>query len=159
MIGRGLAMFASVLGVALLCGLAVGQTQDVVYRSVSSEKLESILKELEITYKKAPGKKDDIFSYDFERKGTKIRLYNYGGEDLWIESDFTEKANLEEVNRWNMRAKFSRAVLVKDGDSATISLESQVDCTLGITDGMMRQFVQRFDGEIQAFANFLRGPK
>ena len=55
-----------------------------------------------------------------------------------------------------MRAKFSRAVLVKDGANATVSLEAQVDCTLGITDGMIGHFVRRFDDEIQAYARFIK---
>jgi hypothetical protein len=156
MVGHGLAKGASAMGLVLWCGLCAGQTQELVYRSVSSEKLEAILKELDVTYEKDAGKKDGIFSYDFERQGTKVRLYNYGGEDLWIEADFTEKATLEMVNRWNMRAKFSRAVLVKEDAAPTISLESQVDCTLGITEGMIRHFVTRFDDEILGFAKFLK---
>jgi hypothetical protein len=154
MVSRG--MPVSIVGVVLCGALAAAQAQETVYRSVSSEKIEAILKDLDITYKKSAGKKDNIFTYDFERKGTKVRLYNYGGEDLWIESDFNDMLTLEDVNRWNMRAKFSRAVMVKEGANATISLEAQIDCALGITDGMMRQFVLRFDGEVQAFAKFLK---
>jgi hypothetical protein len=156
MVGHGSAKLATLLALAFGCGLFAGETRAVVYRHVSSERLENILKDLDIAYQKTTGKKENIFVYDFERKGVKVRLYNYGGDDLWIEADFTDKAGLDEVNRWNMRAKFSRAVLVKGGSSATISLESQVDCTLGITDGMARDFVQRFDGEIQAFVRFLK---
>jgi hypothetical protein len=156
MVGHGWAKASSLLGVVLCCGLVLSQDTQNVYSNVSSDKLEGVLKELDIDYQKAPGKKSDIFSYDFERKGYKVRLYNYGGDDLWIESDFTEKATLEQVNRWNMRAKFSRAVLVKAKEAPTISLESQVDCTLGITEGMIKQFVQRFDGEILAFVKFLK---
>ena len=55
-----------------------------------------------------------------------------------------------------MQSKFSRAVLVKEGTGSTTSLEAQIDCTLGVTDGMMRQFILRFDGELQAFAQFLK---
>jgi hypothetical protein len=149
-------VFASVVVWMFCRGIVTGQEKELVYRNVSSDKLESILKELEITYKKNAGPKDGIFSYDFERSDAKIRLHNYGGDDLWIETDFTQKATLEEVNRWNMRAKFSRAVLVKEAAGATVSLESQVDCTLGITEGMVRHFVRRFDDEIQAFAKFMK---
>ena len=153
---HGLANIGIMMCVALGGGLAAGQSSEIVYRNVSSEKLESVLKELDITAHKSAGKKDGIFTYDFELKGTKVRLYNYKGDDLWIESDFTDKATLEDVNRWNMRAKFSRAVLVKESVTATVSLESQVDCTLGITEGMMRQFVRRFEGETQSFVKFLK---
>ena len=155
MIGHGMLKVASLLGVAFWCGLAACQSLDLVYRNVSGAKLETILKELDISCRKSAGKKDGIFTYDFEVNGAKVRLYNYQGDDLWIEADFTEKATLDNVNRWNMRAKFSRAVLVKEA-VATISLEAQIDCTLGVTDGMIRHFVQRFAGEIQAFTRFLK---
>jgi hypothetical protein len=143
-----------ILGLCLACGLAAAEDQVMVFHSVTGAKLEAILKELGIDFKKAPGNKEGVFSYDFERQGHKVRLYNYGGDDLWIETDFTDKATLDEANRWNMRAKFSRAVLVKDAKNTTLSLESQIDCTLGITDGMIRQFVSHFDNEIQAFVKF-----
>jgi hypothetical protein len=157
MFRHGWALGISLWILASWCAEAKSQTQAVVYHTVSSAKLEAILKDLEIAFQKTPGKKDGIFSYDFERHGVKVRLYNYGGDDLWIESYFTEKANLADVNRWNMRAKFSRAVLVKAGE--TVSLEGQIDCTLGLTDGMIRQFVERFDIEIQGFNKFLKTTK
>jgi hypothetical protein len=153
---HGLARFAAFLVFALSCTFASGQNQETVYRHVASDKLEAVLKDLSVVYQKSAGKKDGIFIYDYESKGVRVRLFNYGGEDLWIESDYTEKATLDVANRWNMRAKFSRAVLVKEGATATISLEAQIDCTLGITQGMMREFIRRFDGEIQAFGEFLK---
>ncbi len=153
---HGLARIAAFLTFAFASTYAFGQSQETVYRHVASDKLEAVLKDLSVSYQKSAGKKAGIFVYDYESKGVKVRLYNYGGEDLWIESDYSEKATLEVVNRWNMRAKFSRAVLVKEGSVATISLEAQIDCTLGITEGMMREFVRRFDGEIQAFGDFLK---
>jgi hypothetical protein len=156
MVRKGLAGATSILVVILSCQLGDCQSQEIVYHRLGSDKVEAVLKELAITYQKAPGKKDGIFSYDFERNGTKVRLYNYGGDDLWIEADFTDATTLAEVNRWNMRAKLSRAVLVKEGDGATVSLEAQIDCALGITLGMTRNFIQRFDGEIQAFTKFIQ---
>ena len=156
MMGQGSARIAALVFLCFFSRFCFSQSTERVYRNVGTDKLEAILKDLDIRFEKKPGKKPGIFSYDFEQKGTKVRLYNYAGEDLWIETDFTDKATLEAVNRWNMRAKFSRAVLVKDGGNATISLEAQIDCTLGITEGMVRQFIRSFEGETQAFAQFLK---
>lgn len=126
-----------------------------VQRSVPSAKLESILEDMKIKYSKTAGKNEGIHYYDFERNNFKVRLHNYQGRDLWIDVQFTEKMSLEEVNQWNVRAKFSRAVLVKNGDKQSTSLESQIDCEGGVTDGMIRQFILRFDGEIKTFVQFL----
>lgn len=156
MLNRGIVLLGTCASLLCYCEPALGQTRAPVYQTVTSDKLDTILKDLGVTYQKEAGKKENIFIYCFERRGHKIRLYNYGGADLWIEANFTEKATLAVVNRWNMRAKFSRAVLVKKGTRPTISLEGQIDCSLGITDGMVRQFVERFDVEIGSFNSFLK---
>ena len=156
MFRHGVLYSAILAGLFICCGVSAGQSRELVSQNISSEKLEAVLKDLGITYQKEAGKKERIFSYRFERQGRKVRLHNYGGEDLWIETDFADKASLDLVNRWNMRTKFSRAVLVNGGERATVSLESQIDCSLGVTDGMVRQFVQRFDAEIEAFISFVK---
>jgi hypothetical protein len=154
MAAHGVMRLAGVASLLISCGLAAAQSRETVFQIVSSEKLETILKDLGVAYQKEAGKKGNIFTYRFERQGKKIRLHNYGGEDLWIETDITDKATLDIANRWNMRAKFSRAVIVNTGERPAISLEGQIDCSLGITDGMVRQFIQRFDAEIEAFVSF-----
>lgn len=135
--------------------LAPSGAQEKAYRSVSNEKMESILKELNIVYKKTAGKAEGVFFYNYERNKFKIRLHNYGGKDLWIDALFNDKSSLQEVNRWNTKAKFSRAVLIQDKDRETISLESQVDCLGGITDANLKLFINRFDTEIADFVKFL----
>ncbi len=152
---RRIGYLIGLFGLGLLLWPGTGRAQDKVYRNVSNEKLEGILKDMDITYKKSPGKKEGVFFYDYDRNNFKIRLHNYNGKDLWIDALFNDKTNLEEINKWNVRAKFSRAVFLKEGEKETISLESQVDCVGGITDGMIRQFVNRFDGEIRDFVKFI----
>ena len=125
-----------------------------IYRNVIPEKLEAILKSMKIEYTKVKGKTDGIWFYDFERNDYKIRLHNYQGNDLWIDAHFNDKLPLDEVNKWNVRAKFSRAVQLTSGKQ-TVSLESQIDCVGGVTDGIIRQFIQRFDGELMQFSKFL----
>jgi len=140
---------------ALAMAVSVGSGQEVV-RKVTSEKLEGILKEMNITYKKTAGKNDGVFFYDYERNSINIRLHNYNGKDLWIDAVFSDKMTLEEINRWNIRAKFSRAVLIKDANNKeTVSLESQIDCQGGITDDIIKLFVNRFDNELAEFRRFI----
>jgi hypothetical protein len=125
-----------------------------VYRNVSSEKLEAILKDMKLDFKKTKGKADGIWFYDFEKNDYKIRLHNYQGNDLWIDAHFNDKLLPVDVNNWNIRAKFSRAVQLKEGRQA-VSLEAQLDCVGGVSDGIIRQFVNRFDGELAQFSKFL----
>lgn len=128
--------------------------QPKAYRLVTPEKLEAVLDNLKIDFKKVKGKVEGVDFYDFEKNNFKIRLHNYQGKDLWIDAMFTDKASLEDINRWNVRAKFSRAVLLK-GDKESLSLESQLDCLGGVTDAIIRQFITRFDGELKDFTKFL----
>jgi hypothetical protein len=143
-------MFGLVVG-----DVATAQEKDRVQRSVSSEKLEGILKDLKIKFQKSAGKSDGVHFYDFERNNFKVRLHNYHGRDLWIDVQFTDKIGLAEINEWNVRAKFSRAVLLGKGDKQMASLEAQIECQGGITDGMIRQLILRFDGEVKEFVQFL----
>src|SRR5262249_48970589 len=94
----GLAVVAMILGTNLAHGQKA-QTEKV-YRGLPSKELESILKELDIKFKKAPGERAGVFFYDFERNQFKFRLYNYNGSDLWIDASFP-KLTLPEINRWN----------------------------------------------------------
>jgi hypothetical protein len=142
------------LGVWLLAG--PGTAQEKVATTVTDEKLEKIFKDLELSFKKVPGKKKGVTFFDYVSKTYKIRLHNYEGKDLWIDALFNDKTTLEKINLWNVRAKFTRAVLLKGrDDKETISLEFQLNCQGGVTDGMIRQFIRRFDGEIKDFVEFL----
>jgi hypothetical protein len=151
----GLARGLGLIGLAVLLAAPAGHAQEKVYRHVSSDKLEGILKDLSIAPKKTADKQEGVFFYEFERSNYKIRLHNYNGKDLWIDTVFGDQGTLKLVNGWNVQAKFSRAVLLKAGNTSSISLESQIDCLGGVTDGMVRQFINRFDGEIKQFAKYL----
>ena len=127
---------------------------DRVFKQLTAEETEAFLQSLKIDFKKTPAKKEGIVYYDFERGGHKMRLYWYNGKDLMLDIVFP-RMPLDQINVWNVRAKFSRAVQVKNADKQSTSLESQIDCEGGITDGMIRQFILRFDGEIKTFVQFL----
>jgi hypothetical protein len=125
--------------------------EERAFRDISSEKIEGILKELKITFEKSKDKTPGDFFYDFEHNGLKFRLHNYGGRDLWIDAQFSDKLPLEMLNAWNTKARFTRAVLLKD----TVSVEYQIDCSAGTSDAIIRQFIQRFQSEAAEFVKFV----
>jgi hypothetical protein len=135
---------------------ALAQTPQLVYKNVSSETLERILKDINIQYKKSAGNKQGLFYYEYTRNNFTLRLHNYEGKDIWIEALFTDRMSLEDVNRWNVRAKFSRCVLLNSDAKTTVSLENQLDCLGGCTDAILRQFIVRFDSEVRDFADFVK---
>ena len=126
-----------------------------VYRNVSSAALERVLGDLNIQFRKSTGNKPAIHFYDFTRNGYTIRLHNYEGNDLWIEALCTNRLSLDEVNRWNQRAKFSRCVRLENNNKVTVSLENQFDARGGCTDAIVRQFILRFDNEVRTFDGFV----
>lgn len=142
------------LGLVCLPSLGTGQDEKKVFRKVSAERLEAVLKSLEIEFKKTGAKQADTHFYDFDRGNYKVRLGNHGGNDLWIDCLFP-KAPLETINQWNVRAKFSRAVLTKLDEKDMSIVEFQLDCVGGVTDEIIRQFVRRFDEEVKAFDKFI----
>lgn len=127
-------------------------------RIVTAEVLETILKDLDLAFKKTVQPKNRVVHYEFEKHGHAVRLSNYDGKDLWLSVIFADALPLETINRWNAQSRFSRAVLVqgKDGAAPTVTLEVQFDCFGGVTDGMIRRLVQRFDQDLQAFLATLK---
>jgi hypothetical protein len=146
-----------VLATALGTPLAASAQQ--VYKNVSAEAVERVMRDLGIQFKKTQDKKTaGIHYYDYTRNGYNIRLVNYEGKDLWIQAEFNYQLSLEDTNRWNVRAKFSRLVLLQNTNTKAnyVSLETQYDCSGGCTDGIIRQFINRFDGEIRDFVDFAK---
>lgn len=132
-------------------------SQNKVTRSVTNDAIEKILQSLEVKFQKGERKDKDnnVMYFDFTRGNSQVRLLNYG-TDLWLESTFDKKLKLEDVNRWNAEAKFSRLVLVEEKDKTVLSLESQLDCLGGVTDAMIKQYINRFDEEAKKFAKFAK---
>ncbi len=146
----------SILVLALaLVPVGAGDEESKVYNVIPSAKLEKLLDGMDIKFKKVPNKKDGVDFYDLQAGDRVLRLHNYGGQDLWLDCVFTDKLSLAEVNGWNARSKYSRAVLIKQGDKASVSLETQLDCLGGVTDAIVRAFIRRFDGEVKAFEKYL----
>ncbi len=130
---------------------ARAQQEERAYRDVTPEKIEGVLNAMKITFQKSKDKTPGDFFYDFEHNNLKVRLHNYAGRDLWIDAQFNDKFPIEDLNRWNTKAKFTRAVLLKE----TVSVEYQVDCSAGTSDAIIRQFIQRFQNELGEFVKFV----
>jgi hypothetical protein len=157
MTGRIWWTLALVAGLALpwLSAPSPAQQKEKVYRRITTEQVEKILNALDIDYVKTKDRKfPGTYYYDYGTK-YKIALGFHNGTHLWMTANFP-KATLETINKWNTNAKFSRAVLVMDKDNIGSTVESQLDCSGGVTEAMLRQFVVRFDGEVQSFAQFLQ---
>ncbi len=125
------------------------------YRQVPNEAIEKVLQGLELKYQKdeRKDKAASVMFFDFTRGDLSYRLYNYGN-DLWIETVFDKKMTPEDVNRWNAQAKFTRLVLIEQKEKTSLSLEAQLDCAGGVTDTVIRQYLNRFDEESKKFTKF-----
>ena len=130
-------------------------SQSKVYRTVTNDGLEKILQSLDLKYQRDERKDKDatITYFDFKRGEESYRLYNYVN-DLWIESTFEKAMKADDINRWNADAKFSRLVMIPQRDKTMLSLESQLDCLGGVTDAVVKQYINRFDEEAKKFAKF-----
>jgi hypothetical protein len=129
--------------------------EEEVVTKVPSDRLEKILKGMEIPFKKIAGKEADTFSYEFERDTFKVRLHNFKGEDLMLQAAF-KAIPPTDVNKYNFNRKFIRVVLYQPekGKSYT-ALETNLDCQGGVSDRIIRYFIDTFDGELIEFAKFI----
>ena len=151
----GVKQLATLLALLLLVPATgrAGDEKDSVYRKVSAQVLEDILKNLDIRYQKtAPQNGPTV--YDFDRSGYKIRLSNYGGTDLMLEAAF-DPVTTDRINAWNVRAKFSRGVIYPGNGKPYAAIESNLDCEGGVTAGAIKHFIRRFDGEVSSFDKFV----
>jgi hypothetical protein len=148
-------LVATLLALAVLAAPAVGQEKkESVPHAVSSELLEKVLADLNIRYEKSKGKTSSSQFYNYDRDQYKIRLGNHGGKVLWLSAAFP-RASPEKINEWNVRAKFNRAVLTRQNQQEAAVVEAQLDCQAGVTPGIIRQFLKRFDKEVRDFDQFL----
>jgi hypothetical protein len=129
--------------------------EEETFKSIPPERLEKILSGLNINFKKAQGKGNNVFFYDFERNNHKVRLTNFGGNDLMIDCLF-QQVPLAKVNKWNLDRSFVRAVLYPGGGNPYAALESNLDCVGGTSESIIRFFITSFDGEVLAFDEYLK---
>ncbi|HYV35153.1 MAG TPA: YbjN domain-containing protein [Gemmataceae bacterium] len=149
----------------LLVGLAVlvaasapaaAQTKEKVYLKLTNDQLDQMLKDMGIQAKRFPHPTvKDQMDFDFERKDYKMRVTLFKGTLVWISAYFP-KTSLDMINKWNVNAKFSRAVLVNVNGVENAVVEYQIDAAGGMTDNMFRQFIRRFDTECGDFDRFLQ---
>jgi Putative bacterial sensory transduction regulator len=123
-----------------------------VFREISSQRLEDILKSMNIDFNKGTGEKGVTF-YNYKSKNTMLRLWNFNGKDLMVDV-FLPKVEWDVVNKWNTRAKFSRARLYKDnkGEESAV-LEWNIDLAGGATEEAIKHFIRSFDIEVAQWAN------
>ena len=128
---------------------------DRIYTKLAADKLEAILKGLNIDFKKAEVK-GGVVAYDFESNKHKLRLLSFGGDDLMIDAHF-KKLPLADVNQYNLNRKFISCVAYNmDGNEYT-ALEANLDCVGGVSDSIVRHFLRAFDEEVKEFSKFAQG--
>ena len=135
---------------------ADAQTTEKVYRSFTPDQVGSFLTDLEIKFSKnQPKDTPRDVDFEFRRKGFDLRLTLREGKMLWIAAYFP-KTTLEKINDWNVKAKFTRAVLVHIANKDYTAVEAQLDINGGCTEGMAKQFIRRFDDEVANFDRFIQ---
>ena len=127
---------------------------DIVLSEVTNDKLENILKTQGINYK-TKANTAGVMMYDFELGGQKLRMYNFGGKDLMIDVHF-KRIPLDDVNRYNLNRKFVRVVNYRGKDTEYTSLETNLDCVGGVTEGMIRHWIVSFGDDARHFSDYLK---
>jgi hypothetical protein len=132
-------------------------TEEETFKTVTPEKLEQILKDLKIAFNKA-SPEAGIFTYQFMRNKHPIQLSSFGGEELMIDRHWVGKGDLAKVNDWNVKRFFVRAVAyaAMKGKPATVALEANLDCSAGVSESIIRNFINAFDDEVRRFDEYLK---
>src|SRR5260370_37410900 len=129
---------------------------DRIYRSLTTDQLEEMLKAEKLQFKKTENSASrGAYFYDFKRGAFNLRLTYFDGNDLMIDNFFAKAVPLDRVNDWNRKAKFSRASLHKDKDGEFLMLEFNLDLLGGITRGAVKRFIAQFEQECGTFDRFI----
>jgi hypothetical protein len=130
--------------------------EENTFKSADTERLEKILQDMKVEFKKTVAKTPGHVFFEFKKNDQKVRLHSFGGTDLMLAAAF-KPAALEKVNKYNTERKFVRAVLYRPatGDAYT-TLEANLDCQGGVTDGIIRYFIGIFGDEMREFEEYLK---
>ncbi len=147
-----------VLAGALFVSVQTVSAQEKVYTSLTTDQMEQILKGMKLDFKKTPSPVvEGVFLYDIARDRYTMRLHFFKGKDLMVDALFKE-TTLDNVNRWNMRTRFNRAVRYVDPNGKPfVALESNLDLAGGVSENAIRRFLQTFEKEVPVFEKFLGG--
>lgn len=129
-----------------------GKDEKIV-TNVSDELIEKLLGSLNLKYKKVQGK--GVTAFDFEANRHALRLSNFGGKDLMIDARF-KVIPLEKINKYNIDNKFIRAVYYKTDKGEHVALESNLDCVGGVSESIIRYFINEFNGDVKKFAKYVQ---
>lgn len=143
--------------VACVAALALPATAPAqqVYNQISPQRLEGILSSMGYEYKKIDEGKGKHY-YDLKVKGLTLRLTSFKGQDLMLDV-LLPAIEWKEINRWNGKAKFSRARLTQDsGGKDSVALEYNLDLLGGVTDDTIKQYLRTFENEIVNFDKFAK---
>jgi len=138
---------------ALVLALPAAAPAQEVFKEIASQRLEDLLRSMDIQYTKGTGEKGTTW-YDYKSKNLMLRLWNFNGKDLMIDI-FLPKVEWEAINKWNGNAKFSRARLNKDpktGVESTV-IEWNLDLAGGVTEETIKHFIRGFDVEVANWSN------
>jgi hypothetical protein len=128
---------------------------EAIYTKVTDEKIEAILTELKLEYKKIEIKERPVTQFEYVANNHRLRLTNFGGADLMIDAQF-QKLPLATLNDYNLKRKFIRAVGYDVRGTEFTSLETNLDCVGGISDNILRYFIRAFSDEVKEFTNFVK---
>lgn len=146
---------AGVLLVSLFASAA--PTEEIkVYRTLSTEQLESLLKAATIKFQKLEDKKSDSIFYDYKVKSFNLRLYFLGGKQLLLDTLFPAMS-LDKINQWNLGTKFTRAALGDDGKGGSFTaVESRLNLKGGVTEEAIKEYLGAFTEELDQFQVFAK---
>ena len=140
--------------VRLFAKYAGGTTnEEQMITPVSDEKLGEILKSMSFEFTKKEGKSATLFEFEFESR--KFRLTSFGGKDIMLDTAF-KKIPLEDVNGYNLQKKFIRVVAYDARGEQHTSLEANLDCEVGTTEGILRYFVLGFTEDAKTFGKYVQ---
>lgn len=129
---------------------------DEVFRALTPEQLEKFFKDQKVDFKKQQNKAG-IVIYDFKRGDFNVRMLLLPGGKQLAYGGIFPPLPLERLNQWNSGGHFAALSQAKGPKGPLSVLEYRLDLTGGVTEGTLKQYLARFDEELNAYTKFARG--
>jgi hypothetical protein len=138
-----------------LCIVPAAFAQDAkLVRELSPEALAKALTDLKIEFNKTASAKGDEHYFEFTRSNYRIRLTQFGPQELMLDCVF-RGIPIDKVNDWNAMTRLSRASLHDDPSGKVTLLAYGLDVAGGVTEATIPQYLTRFEDELKKYDRFV----
>jgi Putative bacterial sensory transduction regulator len=147
-------LLAAGLSLAAAPAAARAQDKEPVFKTISPQQIEQVLRELGFEFEKQPPKGGGkLQSWRFMISGYPVLLLS-DGTDMQLYAGYEAKVSLSRINEWNRGKRWGRAYITQDNKG--VALESDLDFEGGVSLNGIKESIKLYRALLEEFARFIQ---